>query len=114
MSDRSVLTSEEGTTQGDPIVIAVHALGLVALQGKISIQKTGAKHVAYADDLPGAGKVKSLRKWWDNITLHSPPLGYRPNAGKSSLIVKIKEHKELPENIIEGTNVIIRTNGQST
>ena len=58
---------------------------------KISLQNTGAKHVAYADDLIGAGNIKALRKWWDNIIQHGPPLGYRPNAAKSSLIVK-KEH----------------------
>ena len=90
--------------------MAMYALGLVALQEKISLKNTGAKHVAYADDLIGAGNIKDLRKWWDTITQHGPPLGYRPNAAKSSLIVKT-EHKELAENIFEGTNVIIRTDG---
>ena len=77
---------------------------------KISLKNTGTKHVPYADDLIGAGDIKALRKWWDNITQHGPPLGYKPNAAKSSLIVK-NEHKELAENIFEGTNVIIRTDG---
>ena len=74
-SDGSTITSEEGTTQGDPT-----ALGLVALQEKISLKNTGATHVAYSDDLIGAGNIKALRKWWDNITQHGPHLGYRPNA----------------------------------
>ena len=77
----------------------MYALGLVALQGNISLLTNGAKHVAYADDLAGAGKVKALRKWWENITQHDPPLGSRPNTGKSSLIAKKKEHKELAENL---------------
>ena len=113
LSDGSTITSEEGTTQGDPTAMAMYALGLVALQEKISLEDTGAKHVAYADDLIGAGDIKALRKWWDNITQHGPPLGYKPNAAKSSLIVKKKlaEHKELAENIFEGTNVIIRIDG---
>ena len=34
LSDRSMITSEEGTTQGDPTALAMHALGLVALQEK--------------------------------------------------------------------------------
>ena len=49
--DGSTITSEEGTTQGDPTAMAMYALGLVALQEKISLKNTGAKHVAYADDL---------------------------------------------------------------
>ena len=61
LSDRSTMTSEEGTTQGDPTVMAMYALGLVALQEKISLKNTGAKHVAYADDLIGAGNIKALR-----------------------------------------------------
>ena len=110
LSDGSTMTSEEGTTRGDPMVMAMYALDFVALQEKIGLKNTEAKHVAYADDLIGAGNIKALRKWWDNITQHGPPLGYRPNAAKSSLIVK-NEHKELAENIFERTNVIIRTDG---
>ena len=34
LSDRFTIISEEGTTQGDPISMAVYALGLVALQEK--------------------------------------------------------------------------------
>ena len=96
LSDGSTITSEEGTT--------------AALREKISLQNTVAKHVAFADDLIGPGNIKALRKWWDNITQHGLPLGYRPNAAKSSLTVK-NEQKELAENIFEGTNVIIRTDG---
>ena len=110
LSDRSTITLEEETTQGDPTSMAMYTLVIIALQEKISLLNTGAKHVAYADDLIGGGNIKALRKWWDNITQHAPPLGYRPNAAKSSLIVK-NEHKELAENIFEGTNVIIRTDG---
>ena len=110
LSNGSTITSEERTTQGDPTAMAMYALGLVALQEKISLQNTGAKHVAYAYDLIGAGNIKALRKWWGNNTQHGPLLGYRPNAAKSPLIVK-NEHKELAKNIFEGTNVIIRTDG---
>ena len=98
LSDRSTITSEEGTTQGDPTAMTMYALGLVALQEIISLKNTRAKYVAYADDLIEAGDIKALRKWWDNITQHGPPLGYKPNAAKPSLIVK-NEHKELAENI---------------
>ena len=48
--------------QGDPIAVAVYALGFVALQEKICLHNTGAMHVAYANNLIEAGKVKALRK----------------------------------------------------
>ena len=32
------------------------------------------KHVAFADDLSGAGNLASLRRWWDNLAGVSPKL----------------------------------------
>ena len=64
------LKSEEGTTQGDPIAMAAYALGLSVLQNKISQNITGAKHIAYADDLVGAGKLQEIRNLWDEICKH--------------------------------------------
>ena len=52
-----VLKSMEGTTQGDPVAMAMYALGLSVLQKEISHEKTRVKQVAYADDLSGAGKI---------------------------------------------------------
>ena len=85
---REVIKSEEGTTQGDPIAMAMYALGLSKLQGEIRHAVTEVKQVAYADDLTGAGKIDNLRKWWDKIMALGPPIGYFPNERKSVLIVK--------------------------
>ncbi|XP_047494101.1 uncharacterized protein LOC125042504 [Penaeus chinensis] len=82
------IESAEGTTQGDPVAMAMYAIGLLRLQDHISHEKTQVKQVAYADDLAGAGKINDLRKWWDLIQRHGPPKGYHPNAQKSILIVK--------------------------
>ena len=104
------IVSEEGTTQGDPIAMSVYALSLVALQKKIDFQKTGTKHVAYADDFIGAGRIEDLKKWWDLIRRHGPPLGYTPNPEKSVLVVK-KDAKELADQIFGGSNIPINTEG---
>jgi len=91
------IESAEGTTQGDPVAMAMYAIGLLRLQDHISHEKTQVKQVAYADDLAGAGKINDLRKWWDLIQRHGPPQGYHPNAQKSILIVKpgnIEQAKE--------------------
>ena len=63
--------------------MAAYALGLSVLQNKISQNITGAKHIAYADDLVGAGKLQEIRNLWDEICKHGPPLGYNPNGTKS-------------------------------
>ena len=60
----------EGTTQGDPIAMAAYALGLSVLQSKISQNNTGAKHIAYANNLVGAGKLQQIKNLWDEICKH--------------------------------------------
>ena len=42
--------------------MAAYALGLSVLQSKISQNNTGAKHIAYADDLVGTLKVARDQK----------------------------------------------------
>ena len=105
------LKSDEGTTQGDPIAMAAYALGLSALQNKISQNNTGAKHIAYAGDLVGAGKLQEIKNLWDEICKHGPPLGYNPNATMSCLIVK-EEIKDLATDIFKDTGITITTEGQ--
>ena len=41
--------------------------------------------VAFVDDLGGAGELLELRRWWDNIVLQGPKLGYNSNPSKSWL-----------------------------
>ena len=104
------ITSEEGTTQGDPVAMAMYAIGLAKLQSKICHERTEVKQVAYADDLAGAGKIEKLRKWWDLILEQGPPQGYNPNARKSVLIVKPDCFQEAVE-AFEDTGVRITVEG---
>ena len=82
------MQSREGTTQGDPVAMAMYAIGMSVLQDEISYEETHVKQVAYADDLSGAGKITDLKKWWDLVNVKGPIIGYTPNASKSVLIVK--------------------------
>ena len=68
------------------------------------------RHVAFADDLGGAGILAELRSWWDNIVIHGPCLGYYPRADKSWLIVKPNLEQEAKE-IFAGTDVRITIEG---
>ena len=105
-----MITSAEGTTQGDPVAMAMYAIGLLKLQSKISHVETEVKQVAYADDLAGAGKIEKLRKWWDIIVEQGPPQGYHPNAEKSVLIVK-PELLHVATETFRGTEVKITNEG---
>lgn len=111
--NNSVITlkSREGTTQGDPVAMAMYAIGLTVLQEEISFEKTNVRQVAYADDLTGAGKLTDLKKWWGLVTENGPIIGYSPNAAKSVLIVK-PEHYDLALQTFSDSGVVVTKDGQ--
>ena len=76
------ITSVEGTTQGDPIAMAMYALGILPLlQHNIDITKgEKTKRIAYADDFTGIGTLQELKQWWDDINKIGPYIGYYPKA----------------------------------
>ena len=68
-------------------------------QDKFDDDITKNKQMAYADDLNGMGKLKSLRKWWDLLIENGPKYGYKVNPPKSYLIVKSEFYEEAIWNI---------------
>ena len=108
--DKCILYSKEGTAQGDPVAMAMYALGLSILQSELKHEKTNVKSVAYADDYVGAGSLQDLSKWWDNLTKRGPCFGYYPNAVKSLLIVK-PEKENLTRELFNGKNIKITSTG---
>jgi len=96
------ISSEEGTTQGDPLAMPVYAVGITPLMSIIKNEDANNKHVAFADDLAGTGKLKNLLRWWCSIGTFGPKLGYYPNSIKSWLIVK-------PELLNEATKIFQKT-----
>ena len=92
-----------------------YAIGITPILELIKSPATetdvSVKHVAFTDDLGGAGNLITLRRWWDNIVLYGPKLGYNPNAAKSWLVVK--PHTEVcAREGIEGINIIIIIEGR--
>ncbi len=63
------MPSKEGTTH---LAMAMYALGILPLIRKIDHH---AKQVWFADDATAGGKLKQIRKWWDEII--GPVLRYR-------------------------------------
>ena len=111
----SELKSEEGTTQGDPIAMAVYALAtiplsLMVLEITAQFPDNSVKMVGYADDFTAGGTVTSIKKCWDTLCKLGPKFGYHPKPSKTWLIVK-NEFKEKAVKVFEGTGVKITTTG---
>ena len=63
------LLSMEGTTQGDPLSMAMFALASIPLIN--AIQTKEPTQVWFADDSNAAGSLLAVRQWWDKLTTHS-------------------------------------------
>ena len=81
-----VVLSRKGTTQGDPLAMAMDALAVVALLR--SIRTAGAAQVWFADDASASGYLESLRQWWDALVDKGPAYGYFPDVQNTWLVVK--------------------------
>ena len=79
------LLSCEGTTQGDPLAMAMYGLAVLPLIRRLSDL---AQQVWYADDATGGGSLHRVRGWWDKLNVVGPTFGYFPNAIKTWLVVK--------------------------
>ena len=47
--------------------MAAYILGLTPLLDHLQSVKKRVKHVAFADDLTGAAKLKEIKIWWDTL-----------------------------------------------
>ena len=61
--DGKSMLSKEGTTQGDPLAMAMYAIGTQPLIHRLD---GVAKQVWYANDSAAVGSsLERLRRWWD-------------------------------------------------
>jgi hypothetical protein len=75
-----LLLSDEGCTQGDVAAMAFYGLGIQPLIKHLSskVDKESCKQSWYADDSTAIGKLKEIRRWWDELSLTGPKYGYYP------------------------------------
>ena len=104
--DGETLLSQEGTTQGDPLAMAMYALAITPLIDRLYDETT--KQIWFADDASAVGDLSSLNSWRKRLQSIGPEYGYHPNASKSWLIVKQEQAKSL----FNDTGVSITTEGQ--
>ena len=100
------IRSNEGTTQGDPISMALYAIALAPLLNCLISQMANCasiKNVAFADDLNDTGKLYDLLHWWKCVCEFGPVIRYFPKPSKSCLIAK--------PNLIEEARDIFKDTG---
>ena len=105
------ILSTEGTTQGDPLAMAMYALAVRPLIDCLQSNCSTVKQVWYADDSTGAASCTELRAWWDTLLTHGPCYGYHPNASKTHLIVK-EQFREKAKDIFSDTNINVTVEGK--
>ena len=102
------ILSQEGTTQGDPLAMAMYALALVPMIAKFS---NVVKQIWYANDAAAAGLLTDLCTWWDMLCDIGPQFGYFVNLSKTFLIVK-ETHLPMAHAIFENTGIQVTTQGR--
>ena len=77
----------------------------------ISDNKLNAEEVAFADDLTVAGKLSTIKDYWNQLRSIGPKYGYFPKASKSYLMVK---EDQLPNatTLFDNSNVNITVKGK--
>ena len=109
------ISSNEGTTQGDPVAMAIYAIAilpLILLLVEASVAKDHTTISAgFADDLTAAGKINELLFWWKQLCWIGPDFGYFPEATKSWLIVK-ERYLSTAKEIFKDSKVNITAEGK--
>jgi hypothetical protein len=101
------LLSQEGTTQGCPLAMAMYAISLVPLLKHLLPL---SKQVWFADDATGCDEFVRLRKWFDVLVEVGPLYGYYPKPAKCILLSK-PGRVELARKVFSGTSVDVQVDG---
>ena len=105
--DGQCILSKEGTTQGDPLAMAMYAIGTQSLIRKLD---GISKQVWYADDSAAGSNLLKLSRWWDVLKEIGPIYGYYTNGSKTHVLKS--QHSEAANEIFEGTGIPIPTEGE--
>ena len=101
------LLSQEGTTQGCPLAMAMYAIALVPLVKHLIPL---CKQVWFADDATGCDKFEKLRKWFDVLLDVGPKCGYFPKPSKCILLAK-PDRVEQALKVFKGTGIDVQIEG---
>ena len=103
--DGQCMMSREGTTQGDPLAMAMYA---IATQSLIRRLNNIIKQVQCADDFAAGANLESLKRWWDLLKEIGPHYGYYLNSSKTYIFAK-QDVADTAREIFQGTGINIST-----
>ena len=101
------LLSQEGTTQGCPLAMAMYAIALVPL---VKHLLPLCKQVWFADDATGCDEFATMRAWFDTLLELGPMYGYYPKPAKCILLAK-PDRLALALKVFKGTGIDVQTEG---
>ena len=104
------IMSAEGTTQGDPLAMALYALSVQPLITSLQAASS-TKQCWFADDACGAGSVLEIKKWWGVLNSLGPVFGYFPNPKKCWIVSKPDKEASVKE-VFKDTAVNVTVEGQ--
>ena len=107
--DGRQLLSTEGTTQGDPLAMAMYAISVLPLIN--ALRECDVNQTWFADDATAGGSLNDLRGWWSRLVTLGPAYGYFVNAVKTWLIVKEKSFS-IAKEVFSGCGVNVTMEGR--
>ena len=102
---KKTIYSQEGTTQGDPLAMAMYGLAIIPLVKLLSVDDVTQKW--YADDGKAVDKLSNLRTVLDKIVSLGKFFGYHVKTSKCQLIVK-DEKLGKAQKIFANTGITIK------
>ena len=106
------IQSSEGTTQGDTLAMAFYGLSTKPILIRLKQDVPSISQVWLADDATGAGKLSSLREWWDAIQREGKKYGYFVKPTKSWIVLKDPGKLEECRKIFETSPINITVEGK--
>ena len=103
------ILSQEGTTKGDPLSMAIYAFSTLRLLSKIS--QENLNQTWFADDACGGASIQALHKWWTELSDKGPKFGCHVYPPKSWLLAK-EEHLEKAKALFDSCGINITTEGR--
>ena len=80
-----------------------YSMNTVTIIQRLYNLDANVKQVWLSDDAAAAGKIKSLRNWYDHLVTEGRKYGYYVNGSKSWLIVKSENIAKEAESIFENS-----------
>ena len=106
------MSSQEGTTQGDPLAMPFYAVSISIIIYFLRSEFESEKQVWLADDATAAGDLHSLLHFLNRLIIEGAKYGYYVNPGKSWLILKNETDLNKANDLFQDLEIQITTEGQ--